>query len=147
MGSLSFCSLKQFINEEIYSDEATLPANSIQSVIDSKREVGYDQLSSENLKTLELNHISYMNVPREDNLKYYIFYTNKEKALRLLEISQNHGGKLQDTSFEEAVEIGRLLGYHASSIDEYVFRRYYRHYKPYVVPIIDYPDLHNLHDE
>ena len=147
MGSLSFCSLRQFINEEIYSGEATNPADSIQTVIDSKREVGYSMLSAENLKTLELNHISYMKVPREDNLKYYIFYTNKEKALRLLEISQEHGGKLQDTSFEEAVEIGKLLGYNSASIDEYVFSRYKQHYKPYIPPIIDYPDLHNLHDE
>jgi hypothetical protein len=147
MGSLSFCSLKQFINEEIYSGEATNPADSIQSVIDSKREVGYSRLSLDNLRTLELNHISYMKVPREDKFNHYIFYTNKEKALRLLEISQQHGGKLQDTSFEEAVEIGQLLGYNANSIDEYVFKRYHEHYKPYYMPIIDYPDFHNLYDE
>jgi len=147
MGSLSFCSLKQFINEEIYSHEATNPANSIQTVIDSKREVGYAQLNNNDLKILELNNISYMKVPRVDNLKYYIFYTNKEKALHLLSISQMHDGKLQDESFEEAVEIGNLLGYNSISIDEYVFKRYHKHYNPYKIPIIDYPDIYDIHDE
>jgi hypothetical protein len=147
MGGHSFCSLKQFINEEIHAKEAATANDAIQTVIDGKREVGYSQLSDDHLKTLKLNNIPYIKVPRKDNWNYYIFYTNKEKALRLLDISQKHNGILHDESFDEAVEIGKLLGYYDDDIDGYVFRRYHQSYKPFKLRTIAHSDIENLRDE
>jgi len=147
MGSLSFCSFKQFINETIDPIEAHFPEESIQTVIDKKRDVGYHMLTNKELEILRLNNIKYIKVPRKDKLNYYIFYNDEEQALKLLEISQLHDGILKDNSFEEAVEIGRLLGYNTISIDKYVFDKYGQHLIPQKIPIMPDIDWRNLHDE
>ena len=146
MGGLRFCSLKQFINEDIYPVETVLPIKSIQTVIDNRRNVGYDQLTDKELKFLRLNNVEYIKVPRKDKLNYYIFYNDKQKALRLLEISQLHDGMLKPDSFEEAVEIGKLLGYNALSIDKYVFDKYGRHLIQQRMPVVPDVDVNDLDD-
>lgn len=148
MGNLRFCSLKDFIKEEIDSHDADLPSNSIKTVIEKKRNVGYSMLSPSCIHALESNGIRYVNVPRTDNLPYYIFWNpgHEDDAIRLLDISQTHGGLLKDESFEEAVEIGTILGYTRRSIDEYVFHRYGKHLINNV-PVINEPDFYDLDDE
>jgi hypothetical protein len=141
MNKLSFCSLSQYLNEEIDPLEATDPKGAIKSVIDGRREVGYDRLGKAELRKLEKAGVEYVIVPRKDSLVYYIFYTDKEKAKRLYDISQRHGGKLSPKSPDEAREIGTLLGYSKNSIDEYVRKKF--SYKVPVVPNINIEDLND----
>jgi hypothetical protein len=139
MNKLSFCSLTQYLNEEIDPLEATDPKGAIKSVIDGRREVGYDRLGKAELRKLKNAGVEYVVVPRNDSLTYYIFYTNEEKARRLYDISQRHGGKLSPKSPEEAREIGALLGYEKDSIDDYVRKKF--SYKVPIVPNVNIEDL------
>lgn len=141
MDKLSFCSLSQYLKEEINPLEATNPKDSIKSVIDGRREVGYDRLGPSELRKLEAEGIKYVRVPRKDSLVYYIFYTNEKKARRLYDISQSHGGMLSPKTPDEAREIGTLLGYDKSSIDEYVGKKF-----SLTVPILPEINIDDLSD-
>jgi hypothetical protein len=141
MNKLSFCTLSQYLKEEIDPLEATSPKQSIKSVIDGRRDVGYDKLGRGELRKLRDAGVEYVKVPRKDSLEYYIFYTNRDSAKRLYDISQMHGGRLSPSSLEETREIGRLLGYKSDSIDDYVKRKF--SYKVKVVPDINVDNLND----
>lgn len=147
MGSLSFCSFKQYLKESIDPSEAVSPLDSIQTVIDKKRDVGYHMLTDKELEILRLNNVKYIKVPRKDKLDYYIFYNDEAKALRLLEISQRHDGMLKSENYEEAIEIGKLLGYNLSAIDKHVFDKFGRRFAYTKIAIDPLIDVDNLHDE
>lgn len=124
MDRFSLCSIREFINEKIHSEDANSPTSSVATVINYRRDVGYDRLNDVELSRLRSNGVGFIKVPRTDNLNYYIFYRNKEKALRLLSIAKKHNGMLSASNATEAVEIGKLLDYDERSIDTYVFKKF-----------------------
>ena len=113
----------KIFTEEIDRMEANDPLSSIQTIIDGKRGVGFTSIDKSNIELIEKNGIKILPVRMMDRVSMMgVVYhpDSKQEALRLFDIAKSKGGYLSDKNPEEAREIGRLLSYSESDIEEYV---------------------------
>jgi len=136
------------LKEEIDASEAYEVDSAIQTVIDKKRNVGLVDLDSQDVEELKQKGINVIPVfPEgsdirnqytkemsgwgESGAKYFadrsfIIYNNegKQDAKKLYDYMKSHNGFVSDTSPQEAMYIGKLLGYSDNSIEDYINRKY-----------------------
>ena len=138
------------LKEDIDASEAYGNEDSIQTVIDKKRNVGLVDLSPNDILDLQEKGINIMPVFPEDSEirnqyhssmskswgdhgakkwadKIHIIYNNEgsDDANKLYDYMKSKGGFVSDDTPEEAKYIGKLLGYDDKSIEEYINRRYF----------------------
>lgn len=131
------------LNEEIHASDAITDEKSLITLIKGKRDVGYFTITKRFIKIIEKYKLNIIPVRMTGvNEMKAIVYRNKEKALKLYQIAQSHGGYLADKTAEEAREIGELLGYFTSDVDEYIRRKYGKKISSIIDPSPDdYDDL------
>jgi len=130
-------SILQFILTEIKASEAYREHDAIKTVIDGKRDVGYEAMIAgppyDNSewplvrKMIDDAGLGIIELPRH-NGEAIIYHRNtpiaRRKAKRLAQIAMKHDTYLADETSEEAREIGKLLGYDDADIEEFVNRVY-----------------------
>lgn len=147
----AFKSYYQFIlKENIDASEAYDNEDSIQTVIDKKRNVGLVDLSPNDILDLQEKGINIMPVFPEDSDirnqyhssmskswgdngakkwadKIHIIYNDEgsNDANKLYDYMKSKGGFVSDDTPEEAKYIGKLLGYDDKSIEGYINKRYF----------------------
>lgn len=120
-------SVEKLFLEDISRDEATNVINSIKTIIDGKRNVGWiswvDDNTSELLKNYNINSIK---VPSNHYGAYIIYKPGAEaQAKELNDIAEKYNGFLSHKATkEDTIRIGQLLGYKQSDIDAYVQKNY-----------------------
>jgi hypothetical protein len=123
---------QSFLNETIRAVEAQRNENSIQTVIDGKRDLAFitiigstipesviwDMIKKGGLKTIEL--------PENKHKAYIVFRPGAEKqAKELADIANKYGGYLSwEATEEESRRIGELLDYDKQDIDWYINKNY-----------------------
>jgi len=136
------------LNEEIDASEAYEVDSAIQTVIDRKRNVGLVDLDSTEVEDLKQKGINLIPVfPEGSDIRNqytkemsgwgesgakhfadrsYIIYNNegKQDAIKLYNYMKSHKGFVSDSSPQEAMYVGKLLGYSDSSIEDYINRKY-----------------------
>jgi len=131
------------ISEEIHADEARNDKDSLKTVINGRRDVGFIELSRKYEPDIIKHNIGVIPVRmRSQSTIMAIIYRDKVKAHKLYDIAKKNGGYLSDHSSSEAREIGRLLGYTEDSIEEYVSKKYGRKIPLRTDTPDDYDDLH-----
>ena len=122
--------LKERLLEDIHPSEAYNNNNSIQTVVDGKRGVGFiggvNQLDFNKLVATGLKIIKIgMN-------RAYVFYREgyEEQAMQLAKIARKNGGYLPVDLPEETYVIGILLGYDKNEVKKFVLR-HFPHFKFY----------------
>lgn len=132
------------IFEAIKRDEAKTDLDSLQTVIDGKRDVGFITIDKSIIDFIEENGIRIIPVRMVDNNTMVgIIYRDgsKHRALDLYQIAKSKGGYLKDETPKEAEDIGALLGYHEDDVRNYVWRKYHQQNVPSDDPN-DYSDFH-----
>lgn len=122
--------IENYILETIDPSEAYTSPNSLQTVIDGKRCVGFIGVLFDNLD-------DYINIAQEAGLKIIkvkqpkekeaiIFYRKgcEQDAERLNKIAIRNNGYLPINTPEETYEIGILLGYHPEKVKEFVLEKF-----------------------
>jgi hypothetical protein len=125
-----------FLNEGIKASEAYHDMDSIQTVIDGKRDLAFlamgthkliDPRTTINAMNLAIN--SGLNlIPvqnRKDGVAFVIYKNDMKTAQELADFAASKGGYLNDETPEEAEMIGRLLDYTPTDIAEYM-KKYQR---------------------
>lgn len=118
--------IKKRLREEISASEAYNDLNSIQTLIDKKRNVAFIG-SANNLiaNTINDNGLLSIAIPRTDDPTAYIVYRQGAgvEANELLKIANKYGGYLSPMASDiEQRRIGQLLGYKRSDVEEYIAR-------------------------
>jgi hypothetical protein len=127
---MKLTTLLKLIKEEISASEAYRDESAIQTVIDGKRNVGFQTI----IGSTAYNSLDdFLEVVRKNNLKVlkvngnkhqaYVYYRpgSKKQAMELKKIAEKYGGYLAYSATEEDTRrIGELLGYKKSDIDSYV---------------------------
>lgn len=115
--------LRESINEIISASDAYNCYDSIMTIVNNRRNVGFVvMLRPDEIKLIKDNGIHAMKVPSNPNNAYIIYNDNgKQDALELLDIAEKYDGYLAHNATEaESRRIGQLLGYKESDIDEYI---------------------------
>jgi hypothetical protein len=113
------------LSEEIRAKDAYDYYNSLKTIIDGKRDVGFLELTKEMEPKIIKHNLGVIPVRMtSQRTMMAIIYRDKSKALRLYEFTKKYNGFLTDRDPIEAREIGRLLGYIESDIEEYVNKKY-----------------------
>jgi hypothetical protein len=113
----------------IDASEAYNDSDAIRTFVDGRRDVAFITTSHERdidfHITTGLKRIKVTRPPGA--IPGFVLYRDKAKAnaMMLLEILNRHNGYANDKTPEEAMEIGRLLGYTEESIRKYVSKKYY----------------------
>lgn len=139
--------LEKNINEEIDGREAESEQGSLKTLLSGRRNIAFVSVNEKLRRLLEKRGYHIILVRRHDTDKFSwwsIVYNNEgnEHAHRLYKIAQVKHGYLNDRTPDEAMEIGRLLGYTEESIKDFIRDKYNK--KP---PLLDddpdnYNDLH-----
>ena len=125
------------LNEKIPASIGTREETAIPSVIDGRRDVGYEAIIygppydntfwKPMLKQIKDAGLKIIELDRSDG-EAIIYYNNnsngRKTAKKLAKIANKHGSYLKDETPEEAREIGELLGYDDKDIDAFVKRIY-----------------------
>lgn len=126
--------LKYVLSETIKASDAYDEIDSIQTIIDGKRDIGFlgttgtEAHNSKIRRILRyavengLKTISVKN--REVGYAWVIYKNNVDDAKLLADFAASKGGYLMDETPDEALFVGKLLGYSPESIQEYINRRY-----------------------
>lgn len=119
------------ISESIKASEAYNEIDSIQTIIDGKRDIGFIGFNNINEKMRDIirfavnNGVKLIEVGNREKGKAWVIYkNNKDRALSLAEFASSKNGYLNDQTPEEAMFVGKLLGYSDDSIEEYITKRY-----------------------
>ena len=131
------------LNEIVRRNETLDDINSLKTVINGKRDVGFIHLTKEYYKMVVKYNIGVIPVRMvSQNSMMAIIYRDKSKAQKLHVIAMRHNGYLDDNSPIEAREIGRLLGYNENDIEKYVHNKYDKKVPIRTDTPDDYDDLH-----
>lgn len=125
------------LSESIKASEAYDDLDSIQTIIDGKRDIAFLATSGDprvnNEKTLKAiryatdNWLNFIEVDnRREGRAWVVYKNNKENAIKLAGFAASKNGYLNDQTPEEALLVGRLLDYDEKSISEYIKKRYYK---------------------
>ena len=126
--------LKRYINEEIHPSEAYSIIDSLLTVIDGKRDVGFESVKkgSESYKTMMtlikqngLAHIELTQFHHPNNVGVIFYNPDAEpNALKLYDIAKRRGGYLPIKTPEETFTIGMLLGYNQEAVKNFVLDKF-----------------------
>ena len=134
------------LKEEISAKEAYTDQGAIKTVLNGKRNLGFVHLNKPIAQKLEKYKIGVIPVRMtSQNTMTAIIYRDKVKAYLLYEIIKRNGGYLKDKTPEEAREIGNLLEYKSSDIEEFI-RKVYGNKVP-VMPDRSPDDFDDLAEE
>lgn len=126
-GDMNNLKISSIVNEEIDASEAYGADGTVNTLINGKRDVGLllmNNLDADVRNNLSMHNINAIPIIRKDGTKSFIIYTNKANALKLRDHMNAHNGYAADTTPEEAVEVGKLLGYTDKSINNYIKSRF-----------------------
>lgn len=104
--------------------EAMDDEGAISTLISNRRSLAITSKIPKKFEELLKKGFTILPIQKGNGEYHYIIYNDKEKASRLREIMEKHGGYLSDETPEEAREIGNLLQYDKNSIESYVRRKY-----------------------
>lgn len=116
--------IKKRISEEISPREARNHKNSLKSVVDGRRGVGfYGGASEEDIENLINTGLKYIEIGLNNA---YVFYSdgNEEQATQLARIAKRNQGYLPVKNPEETYIIGILLGYNKQEVKDFVLKRF-----------------------
>jgi hypothetical protein len=119
-----------FLNEGIKASEAYQDLDSIQTVIDGKRDLAFLVLSTQKLidprssiEALNLAINSGLNLlpvgNRKEGVAFVIYKNDLAAAQELANFAASKGGYLNDETPEEAELVGNLLNYSPADIADY----------------------------
>ena len=132
------------INEEIDAKEAYSEKGSLKTLLSGRRNIAFIVVNDSLRKLLEKRGYKIILVRRHDTDKFSwhsIVYAPEahDSAVQLFMITRRKHGYLKDNTSDEAMEIGKILGYSENSIKDYINNKYSK--KP---PILDdNPDNYN----
>lgn len=130
------------VNEEIRAKDARDDKKVLSSIIKGNTDVGFIELSKQIEPIIVKYDIGVIPIRMtSQNTMMAIIYTNRAKAFKLYEFAKRDN-YLADKNPSEAREIGRLLGYPESDIEEYVNKKYGRKIPLRTDSPDDYDDLH-----
>jgi hypothetical protein len=113
------------INEEISVKDVRTNIDSIKSVLNNKRNVGFAEINKAIAQKLEKKKISVIPTRMTSHQTMMaIIYRDKINAYLLYEIVKRNNGYIADRTPEEAREIGRLLEYKPSDVENYIRNKY-----------------------
>ena len=119
------------ISESIKASDAYNEIDSIQTIIDGKRDVGFIGFNNINEKMRDIirfavnNGVKLIEVGNREKGKAWVIYkNNKQKAKMLADFAASKNGYLRDETPDEGRFVGELLGYSPESIQEYIDKRY-----------------------
>ena len=122
--------IKDYILETIDPEEAYTKSNSLQTVIDGRRNIGfigtlYDKLE-DYIDIIQKAGLKIIKVKQPNDKEAIIFYRDGygEDAERLNKIARRNNGYLPINTPEETYEIGILLGYHPEKVKEFVLQKF-----------------------
>jgi MinD-like ATPase involved in chromosome partitioning or flagellar assembly len=126
---------KDFLSESISYTDATHDMDSIQTIIDGKRDLAYLVLTSNKvldprtaidaLKLAIDNGLNLLPVKnRSEGVAFVVYKNDLKSAQALADLAAKKEGYLNDGTPDEARFIGRALSYHPEDVEEYVARRY-----------------------
>lgn len=126
---------KTFLNEGIRSSEAHRDQDSIQTILDGKRDLAFIAITSQKLLDPRdsidalgvainkgLNIIPVRN--RKEGVAFVIYKNDMETAQKLADFAAEKNGYLRDDTPEEAEFIGQSLGYDPEDIKDYIITRH-----------------------
>lgn len=119
--------IKKRISEEIDPSEAYNYNDSLKTVIDGKRNVGFVVATTKKeLNDLKNSGLKYIYIENTENYKKFIIYREggEEDAMKLLKIAKRNDGYLPNKTPEETYEIGILLGYSKDKVIEFIKKRF-----------------------
>ena len=115
--------IRKILMEEISAKEAYDTYESIKTIIDGKRNVGFVELNNIVYKLLlSLKSLKKIKVQSPTEVNYIIYREGSEKeAQELYDIAMKYGGSLSYTASEEdSRRIGQILGYKKDDIEDYI---------------------------
>ena len=136
---------KKEINEEVDAKETYSEKGALKTLLKGKRNIAFIPVDENLRRFLEKKGFRIILVkPYSKTSWYSIVYTpeDHELAMRLFKIAKIKHGFLSDNTPDEALEIGRLLGYTLESIKEYIIRKYKTNPFEKSFNPDDYNDLH-----
>jgi hypothetical protein len=116
----------KLLKEAIKAHEAHGDINSIQTVIDNKRNLSWVTTNSPEMeKMIRINGLKVLRVPSNKYGAYIVYKEGSDAAaMELNKIAEKYNGYLAHNATEEdSIRIGRLLGYDESDIKDYVMRK------------------------
>jgi hypothetical protein len=117
--------LKEEVNEEVNAKEMRSDIAAIKSILNGKRGVAFLEINKEIAQKLEKRKIGVIPTRMTSRLTMMaIIYTDKVKAYLLYDFAKNNEGYLKDKTPEEAREIGKLLDYKPSDIEQHIRNKY-----------------------
>ncbi len=117
--------IEEEVNEEVSVKDVRSNIDSIKSVLNNKRNVGFAEINKAIAQKLEKKKISVIPTRMTSHQTMMaIIYRDKINAYLLYEIVKRNNGYIADRTSEEAREIGRLLEYKPSDVENYVRNKY-----------------------
>lgn len=126
---------QNFLTESIKASEAYEDMDSVQTVIDGKRDICYLVLTTqklfdprESIRALKLaidNNLNLIPVQnRKEGVAFVVYKNDAESAQKLADFAAGKQGYLRDDTPEEAEFVGQLLGYDPEDIQDHITRRH-----------------------
>jgi len=115
--------ISRTLREEISANDAYDTYESIKTIIDGKRNVGFVGLDNIAYRLLvSLKSLKKIKVQSPTELNYIIYREGSENEAReLYDIAMKYGGSLSYTASEEdSRRIGQILGYKKDEIEDYI---------------------------
>ena len=127
--------LKDFLNETIKASEAYDEIDSINTVINGKRDLAFLVLTTqrlidprpsiEALKFAIDNGLNLLPVKnRSEGVAFVLYKNDLSSAQKLADFASKKNGYLNDETPEEAMFIGKALNYDEADIESYINRKY-----------------------
>ena len=138
--------VKSLVHEEVNADEMHSDITAIRSVLNGKRGVAFTEINKSIAQKLEKKKIGVIPIRMTSiNTMFAIIFTDKVKAYLLYEIAKKNNGYLSDKTPDEAREIGKLLDYKPSDIEQHIRNKYNK--KPPILPDRSPDDFDDLAEE
>jgi hypothetical protein len=135
--------LKEEVNEEVNAKEMRSDIAAIKSILNGKRGVAFTEINKSIAQKLEKKKIGVIPTRMtSNNTMFAIIYTDKVNAYLLYEFAKKNNGYLLDKTSEEAREIGKLLNYSPSDIEQHIRNKYNK--KPPLMPDKSPDDFNDL---
>lgn len=122
--------LIDLLKETIKASEAHRDESALQTVVDGKRDLGFNTLKNstmpkeEFLQIVKKNNLKLLQVPSNPNQAVIYYRPGSEKqAEELKDIAEKYNGYLSyEATEEDSRRIGELLGYEKEDIDDYIIK-------------------------
>ena len=138
--------VKEEVNEEVNPKEMRSDIAAIKSILNGKRGVAFTEINKSIAQKLEKKKIGVIPTRMtSNNTMFAIIYTDKINAYLLYEFAKKNNGYLSDKTPEEAREVGKLLNYSPSDIEQHIRNKYNK--KPPLMPDKSPDDYNDLAED